>query len=235
MTVSSERARDQVDGRAARWAGQRERRRAEFVDAAVRAIAEHGPDVSVERIAEEAGVGRTRLYKYFADAADLAAAVARRAIEMLNTELAPALSPRSSPAEMIRSAIEAHIGWLVEHEPLYRYLSMHSLSARPDGTDAITDAKTAIAGQLAALFEYYLPRFGADTKVAEPVAFGVVGLVESSTARWLTNPGELTREELAGLLNGLVWRMIDDTLRTVGVRLDPDRPLAEAGPESGPA
>jgi DNA-binding transcriptional regulator YbjK len=42
-TVSSKTA---VDGRAARWSGQREKRRAEFVEAALEAIAHYGPQAS---------------------------------------------------------------------------------------------------------------------------------------------------------------------------------------------
>src|SRR5215469_4167626 len=74
------------DGRAARWAGQQERRRREFVDAAMRAIAEHGPDVSTGQIAAEAGVARTRIYKHFVDAADLQGAIAERALEQVTTD-----------------------------------------------------------------------------------------------------------------------------------------------------
>ncbi|ANZ35910.1 hypothetical protein BBK82_07250 [Lentzea guizhouensis] len=50
-----------VDGRAARWAGQREMRRAEVAAAALDAIAEHGPQVSTEQIAERAGIARHTL------------------------------------------------------------------------------------------------------------------------------------------------------------------------------
>ncbi|PRX49932.1 TetR family transcriptional regulator [Prauserella shujinwangii] len=216
-----------TDGRAARWAGQRERRRREFVDAALRAIASHGPEVSTEQIAEEAGLGRTRLYKYFADAADLQGGIADRVTELITAELAPALNAGGTPMRMIRTAIDAHTRWLAEHGNLYRYLTMHSLSAH--GRDAVTDVKTAIARNLTVLFERNLELFGASTRLAEPVAFGVVGLVESSTARWLENPGDLGRHELADLLATWVWRLLDAALRAQGVELDPDLPLPVPG------
>lgn len=224
MTSSS--AARRTDGRTARWAGQRERRRREFVDAALRAIAEHGPEVSVEQIADEAGVGRTRLYKYFADATDLQSAVADRAAELITAELAPVWNPQGTPMQMIRTAIGAHIGWLSEHGHLYRYLTMHSLSAQVGRQNAITDVKTAIAQHLTRLFGHYLHTFGAATRAAEPIAFGVVGLVESSAAHWLENPGDVARSELADLLAHWVWRLLDDALRAGGVELDPHQPLA---------
>ena len=219
MTASSTSHR--VDGRAARWAGQHERRRREFVDAALRAIAEHGPEVSTEQIAEEAGVARTRLYKHFTDAPDLHAAIAQRTVELITAELLPIWDPQGTPMQMVRTAIGAHVGWLAEHGNLFRYLTKHSLSSR----DAFTDTKSAIAQHLTLLFEHYLRAFEQDTRVAEPIAFGLVGLVESTTSRWVDNPGGMDRDELTDLLGGWVWRLLDDVLRSGGVELDPDVPL----------
>lgn len=97
-----------TDGRATRWAVQRERRRDEFVEAALHAIARHGPEVSTEQIADTA------------------------------------------------------------------------------------DLQRAIAQHLTLLIEHYLTLFGIDTRVAQPVAYGAVGMVDASTARWLEDPRGLS-------------------------------------------
>ncbi len=212
------------DGRAARWAGQRERRRREFVDAALRAIAEHGPEVSTEQIADEAGVARTRVYKHFEDAADLQRSIADRAVHLITAELAPLWDPSGTPMQLITVAVGAHTGWLAEHGSLYRYLARHSQAGRR-GRDAITDVRTAIARQLTLLFEHYLDTFDLDARIAEPLAFGLVGLVDTSAARWLENPRGIELPELAGLLVRWIWRVIDDTLREGGIELDPHSPL----------
>lgn len=222
-----------ADGRAARWAGQRERRRCEFVDAALRAIAEHGPDASTEQIATAAGVARTRLYKYFADAADLQSAISDRVVELLTVELAPIWNPHGTPTEMIRAAIDAHTGWIAENSHLYLYLTVHSASAKAGGRNPITDSLTAIGEHLAMFFRHYLDLFDLDARLAEPIAFGLVGLVDSTVNRWLANPNGIARADLAALLARWVWRILDDTLREHGVELDPDEPLA--APDLAPA
>jgi AcrR family transcriptional regulator len=206
-----------VDGRAARWAGQQERRRAEFVEAALAAIAEHGPDVSTEQIAERAGVARTRLYKYFDGASDLQRAIAERAAELVTAELQPLWHPSGSPREMIAAAISTHLRWLTEHAQLHRYLVRTQPSA--------PDVRGAIARHLSGLFTGYLTEFGLDPAPADTIAFGLVGYVESATTRWLDHPGTLTLAQLAGQLTGTIWAMLDHTLRAGGVELDPDRPL----------
>ncbi|MFE0026927.1 TetR/AcrR family transcriptional regulator [Amycolatopsis sp. NPDC059021] len=216
-------AANKVDGRAARWAGQQERRRAEFVEAALEAIAEHGPGVSTEQIAERAGVARTRLYRHFADASDLQRAIAQRAAELVTAELAPLWRPQGSPREMIAAAIGTHLRWLTEHAQLHRYLLR---TVRSSGeTGALPDIRSAIALHLSKLFAGYLAAFGLDTAPADTVAFGLVGYVESATTRWLDHPGELTKAELSEQLSGTIWAMLDHTLRTRGVELDPDQPL----------
>ena len=214
-----------MDGRVTRWAGQRERRRREFVDAALRAIAEHGPEVSTEQIAGAAGVARPQLYKHFADTADLQNAIAERAVAQIIAELAPLWDLRGTPLQMITTAIGSHTAWLAENRNLYQFLNGRSAGA---GRKAITDVKTAVGNHLTSVFEHYLTAFGLDTQPAEPLAFSVVGLVETSTARWMDSPRDLTRTDLADLLSRWVWRMLDDTLRAGGITLDPNTPLAPA-------
>ncbi|WP_051116624.1 TetR/AcrR family transcriptional regulator [Amycolatopsis nigrescens] len=217
----------QTDGRAARWAGQRDRRRREFVEAALRAIAEHGPDVTTEQIADEAGVVRTRVYKHFDDTADLQRTIADRAAELITEQLTPLWDPSATPMQMISTAVDAHTGWLAEHGNLYRYLTRHSQAGRYAGRDAVADVKTTIARQLTLLFEHYLRTFELDVRIAETLAFGLVGLVDSSTAQWLENPQQVARGELAGLLTHWIWQILDGTLRAGGVELEPHTRLAD--------
>lgn len=211
------------DGRATRWRGQHERRREEFVDAALAEIAERGPDVSTESIAQRAGVARTRLYKHFGGAGDLQAAIARRVVELLSEELEPVWKPRGSPARMITVALETHVRWLTEHTHLYRYLLRHSRAAEDPGSGGFTDIKTALAERLSR----YLRDLGLDVGSAEIVAFGVVGHVESATTRWLDTPGGTSRAELVEQLATALWAVFDQALRRGGIALDPELPLSE--------
>ncbi|MEC3981722.1 TetR/AcrR family transcriptional regulator [Amycolatopsis sp. H20-H5] len=213
-----------VDGRAARWAGQQARRRAEFVEAALVAITRHGPGVSTEQIAEQAGVARTGLYKHFADAGDLQRAIAQRAAELVTAELEPVWHPtEGSPREMIVAAIGTHLRWLTEHTELHRYLVRNALT--PPLGDSAIDVKAAIGQHLSRLFTGWLGGFGLDPAPADTVAFGLVGYVESATTRWLDHPGSLSLEEFTAQLTGTIWAMLDHTLRMGGVVLDPDQPL----------
>lgn len=225
----SEAGGSRPDGRAVRWEGQRDRRRREFVDAAMRAIAEHGPEVSTAQIAAEAGLARTRIYKHFDDAADLQRAIGERALEMVTGDLEPLWKPQGSAMEMITAIIETIIGYLSEHRHLYRYLTKYAPSAAGSDRDVVTDLKTAIAGQVTGIFTDFLTRFGASTRLAEVDAFAMVGMVESVVGRWLDQPAGITRDELSGRLTRLIWHLIEEMLREAGIELDPDTPLERPG------
>lgn len=217
-----------VDGRAARWAGQRTRRRAEIVAAGLAAIHEHGPGVSTEQIAAGAGVARPGIYRHFADAEELYDALARGAAHLLVEALAPALTqPAGTAFGMITHAVRTFVVWLAEHTALYRFVVLRSVGVHAPGEPLIADVRTAIAGMLRDLFVAYLTIFDADTSLSDPMAFAVVGMVESATARWLTEPGALTRDELVARLSEWVWALLDNLLRGVGVILDPGLPLPD--------
>ncbi|BBZ14002.1 TetR/AcrR family transcriptional regulator [Mycobacterium branderi] len=216
-----------VDGRAVRWAGQRERRRADFVEAALQTIAECGPTTSIEQIAAQVGVTRTKLYRYFDGAADLHREVARRAAGMLITELEPVWKPTGSPLEMVTIGVGAHIRWLTAHTNLYLYLACHSLTAEPDAPDAITYIRDTAGALLAQLLADYLNAFGLDPQPAQPLGFGIFGFVDSAARQWLRQPGGYSEEEFIDQLAEWVWLLLDTTLKAGGVHLDPHEPLAK--------
>ena len=60
-----------------------------------------------------------------------------------------------------------------------------------------------------------------DVRVAEPVAFALVGLVESAATRWLDSPGGVSSEELSTDLKGWAWAVVDQATRSAGLTLDP--------------
>lgn len=216
-----------ADGRAARWAGQREKRRAEVVAAALAAIEEHGPWVSTEQVAERAGISRPQLYRHFSDADDLHDAVAHRVAEMFAAAMLPFLTaPSGSPREIITRVVDAFVSWLVAHSPLYDYLVVRAVGVVPGRRGPAADVRLGIAGALRELFVAHAPA-GVDLRYADPLAFAVAGMVESATARWLAAPHGLDRAELVARLSSWVWVLIEDFVRHGGAELDPDVPLPD--------
>ena len=215
-----------VDGRTARWSGQRDRRRAEFVDAAVRAIAHYGPQTSTEQVASYVGVTRTKLYRYFGGAADLHHSIARRASDMLIAAQRPVWNPTGRPIEMITHAVSKHLRWRIDHPHLYEYLTLHPLSDDVSGVAAIREVNSAVAGSVAGQLEGYFWVVGLSEVQVEPLSFGIVGFVESATTHWLNSSAPPPLAEFTGQLAEWIWALLSNTLQSAGIRLDPREPIA---------
>lgn len=213
-----------ADAETGRWAGQRERRRAEFIDAALAAIEEHGPQTSTEQVAAFVGVTRTKLYRHFNGAADLQREVARRAGDMIATGLAPLWLPTGSMAGVIDAAVRAHVQFLTTHRNLYEYLRRCAVEDSGEASNAFADIAHTLSTRMTALFDVYLRAFGVDADAERP-AFAIVGLVDSAAGRWLTQSERSSQEELIGDLCRWIWLIVDDVLRTAGVYVDPNEVL----------
>ncbi|WP_447001953.1 TetR/AcrR family transcriptional regulator [Saccharothrix isguenensis] len=215
-----------VDGRAARWAGHREKRRAEIVAVALSALAEHGPWASTEQIADRAGVSRPQLYRHFADADDLHEAVAHRVAEVFAAAITPELArPSGSARQIITRIVGTFVSWMADNLALYDYMVARAVGLAPGRRGQAADLRVQVAERVRELLTAYTELLGADQRPVDTLAFGVAGMVESATVRWLAVPGELDRDQLVQRLTSATWALIDDVLTDAGIELDPDVPL----------
>ena len=219
-----------VDGRATRWSGQREKRRTEFVEAALEAIAHYGPQASTEQVADHVGVTRTKLYRYFDGAADLHHSIARRASEMLTVKQTLVWDGLISPMQLVRSTVSMHVRWRIEHPNLYEYLTRHPLSDDAHGAAAIHDVNRAVAANLAAVIATFYRTLGIDERPAVPLSIGAVGFVESSVTHWLNDPKPLPRKEFTSQLADWMWSLLNTACVKAGLEIDPDQPIAPETP-----
>ncbi|SDK00648.1 transcriptional regulator, TetR family [Lentzea albidocapillata subsp. violacea] len=201
--------------------------------AALDVIADHGPWVSTDQIAERAGIARPALYRHFADADDLYDTVALRIGELLISAMAPALiRPAGSAREIITRIVSTFVVWTSGNPFLYQYVISRSMEAAQRGERQLAaDVREQIAELLRRLLGDYIVLFEGDPRIADPLAFGLAGMVESTTARWIAVDRQFDRDQLISHLAGWAWAAIDVVLRDIGVTLDPDIALP-ALPES---
>jgi AcrR family transcriptional regulator len=224
-------ASQSVDGRTARWSGQRDKRRAEFVEAALEAIVQYGPQASIEQVADHVGVTRTKLYRYFDGAADLHHSIARRASDMLTTKQTLVWDGPLSPMQVVRSTVSMHVRWRTEHPNLYEYLTRHPLGDDADGVSAIDDVNSTVATNLAGVIAAFYRTLGLDERPAVPLSIGAVGFVESAVTHWLKDPAALPRREFTTQLAEWMWSLLNCALLKGGIDIDPHEPVAPQNPE----
>src|SRR5207248_7094092 len=153
----------QRDGRTRRWEGYRAARRAQRVDAAIRAIRRHGAAVGMEDIAAEAGTSKAGIYRHFADKEDLSVAVGTRIAADLVADIAAALASEDHPRRVLAGAIDAYL-LVIESDPEpYRFIVHRPLLDRPNSPDPMADYTAVVAAHAARLIGEGLRRTGLDT------------------------------------------------------------------------
>lgn len=217
---------DTGDARRDRWRKHRIARRAEFVEAALRALDKHGPELGMEDVAAEAGVTKPVLYRHFDDKADLYVALGQRGTEILFQRLIPAINAELAPVPRIRMALDAFFTVIEEHPNLYRLLARGSFLDKPVDSDIVAEDKEVIATALTALLGDYMRMFNMDSGAAEPWAHGIVGMVQN-TGEWWLDRRSMGRDSVVEYLTQIIWVAIDGLTRQQGIVIDPNLPLEE--------
>jgi AcrR family transcriptional regulator len=225
----AERAGEQarVDGRTERWRQHRIDRRREFVEAALRALAKHGPDVNIAQIAAEAGVAKPRLYRHFEDKADLLGAVQEYISGLLWQRLSKALDPTDAPSHLVRTALEAFISVVDEHPQAFRLMLHPSAAMSTSTTERMLEDGMKIGDVLSALIAGQLRTLGADAEGAEPLGHALAGAVGAATHWWLEHR-TISKEALIDHLSTVILGALEAILRTSGVSIDMDQPISPA-------
>jgi AcrR family transcriptional regulator len=201
-----------TDGRSTRWDEHRATRRRELVEAALRAIRQHGAGVGMDEIAAVAGTSKTVVYRHFTDRAGLYAAVAESVDARIVRDVGAALGAGgrdlrdvdSTPRALVAAAIDAYLG-LVEKDPeVYRFIVNAPLLDSPvrDPAGAVT---SHVAEQMSQVLAHAMSAAGRDATAAAVWGAGLVGMVRAAADQWLSDVARMTRQQLTDHLTDLAW------------------------------
>src|SRR5205823_951943 len=194
----------EVDGRTRRWEGYRDARRAELVDATIRAIRRHGATVGMEDIAAEAGTSKAGIYRHFSDKDDLYVAVGSRIAADLVADITAALASEAHPRRALAAAIDAYLSVIESDPEPYRFIVHRPLVDRTDTPDPMADYTAVVATYAADLIGEGLRGAGLDGAPAELWGHAVVGYVRAAGDWWMDHPS-ISRPALTEYLTALVW------------------------------
>lgn len=217
-----------ADGRRHRWSAHREQRRQQFIEAALRVLGASGPELPMDAVAAEAGVTKPVLYRYFSDKAALVDALGEAGSAFLLDRLLPAIQADGPPLARVRDAVAAYFSVIDEYPNLYWLLARWP-AAEGSGPDVILRDKELIATTLTAVLGGYLRSFGLDSGAAEPWAYGLTGLVQS-TGEWWLQRRSMSRDHVVEYVTSLIWSALSGVLRDAGIVIDPDQSLPAVRP-----
>jgi AcrR family transcriptional regulator len=176
-------------------------RRTQLLDAADRVIRRRGAGASMDAIATEAGISKPILYRHFGDKDGLHQALAARYVDALLNELRAA-RVADDPRANIAAGIDAYLAFIEREPEGYRFVL--GAAAQPGSSSIVDEFRRRLAVDCAFATAERLRRAGLDPEIAEPWAYGVVGLVRAIGIWWLETRA-LPRERLVEHATTLLW------------------------------
>jgi AcrR family transcriptional regulator len=167
-------------------------RRAQLLARATELFGEHGyGELSMARIAREAGISKALLYHYFPSKQALFAAALTQAATELRALTEPDAS--RSPAEQLAGALAAFVAWVDAHRQPYAKL-MRSL-----GVAEVRQIVDAVRSATAARIVAGLGPEG-DTPAARIAVDGWLWSIDGALLSWIEQRREVDADDLCALL-----------------------------------
>jgi AcrR family transcriptional regulator len=221
-----------VSGRAARWREHNAERRQRIVAAAIRAIeaAPADAELSVQSVANEAGLVRTVIYRHFDGKPDLFRAVQAQLVATLRDRIDDQLRLDRSVQEILNATVATCVMWADEHPKLYMSVEREVGDGRPSEMSIATEH---IAQRILSLMRLGADMLettirGVDYATLETVVYGMIGQVRGTLGHWVRLvPRAPAAHELATILSRSLWFQIAGQAKDIGIELNPSTALRE--------
>lgn len=226
-----------IDARTERWREHRLAVRREFVAAALVAIDEHGPNVSMGDIAKAAGTAKLKLYRHFADRSDLYAAIVEHVQTMLwETIMSTVDLLEDSVTELIDRSAAGYASVVADHPNLFRFLVHGHFLARTSGrkseassSDPALESARAASDSVARALADAVRGPGVDTATVEMIAYSTFGAVATATDWWLGGSDDhrpaMSIDAFTTHLAAIVRGLVESSCALTGIDIRSDRPL----------
>lgn len=169
-------------------------RRELIVEASETVFAVRDPaEVTIEEIAEAAGVSRALVYNYFGDKGGVVAAVYLRTFRRLDTEINDLVKKcPGSPKDQVRAAIRHYLSFARENPGAWKLIGTAETTVHP----AVEQARRTRYEEMG--------RTWGGSPEARMLAHGIVGFLEAATLDWLEGPSS-SIERAATVIQAMLW------------------------------
>jgi AcrR family transcriptional regulator len=184
-------------------------RREQLLDLGVRLLADRSLDeLSIDLLAEEAGISRGLLYHYFGNKVAFHEAVVRHAADDLIAQTAP--PPGGDPLERLLFSVAAYVDYVTAN--FEGYVSL--VKGAAGGNDTLRGIYDEVREVLSDRIFTELDSQGgmvADTPRNRLVVRGWSAMCEELVIAWRTDPGDISRDEVLALITSALPALVEAT------------------------
>lgn len=172
-------------------------RRAQLLDLGVRLFATRSvEEMSIDVLAEEAGVSRGLLYHYFGSKQDFREAVIRHAVEDLVAQTAPPAT--GEPLERLLASLGVYVDYVLANLGCYRSLVRAAAGGSGEVRALYEEGRAALTDRI--FREDSRGEVLVDTPQARLVVRGWSAMTEEMVLAWAEDSSAMTRDELVEVL-----------------------------------
>jgi AcrR family transcriptional regulator len=178
-------------------------RRRQLLDVALGEFAERGySGVSMDQVAEAAGVTKPVLYQHFTSKRALYLELVADVADRLESAVVKATADAASPREQVEAGFRVYFRFVTEHRDAFRLLFTADSRRDRDLTEAVLRVEETFAQSVAGLIEVE----GLDDDDRLLLARGIVGIAEVTSRHSLANPtAQPDPDALAHRVANLAW------------------------------
>lgn len=174
-----------------------EERRTQLLDLGAHLFATRSvEDISIDVLAEEAGVSRGLLYHYFGNKTDFREAVIRHAVEDLVAQTAP--PAEGEPVERLLASLGVYVDYVLANLTLYRSLVRAAAGGSDEVLALYEEGRAALTDRI--FREDAQGEILVDSPRTRLVVRGWSAMTEEMVLSWAEDPAGMSREELLGVL-----------------------------------
>lgn len=177
-------------------------RRRQLLDVALAEFAEQGfGGVSMDRVAEAAGVTKPVLYQHFASKRALYLELVDDVADRLEAAVVKATADAASPREQVEAGFRVYFRFVTEHRDAYRLLFSADTRSDPELLDAVLRVEETFARAVAGLIEVE----GLPDEDRLLLARGIVGMAEVTSRHAVTSAAATDPDATAHRVANLAW------------------------------
>ena len=183
-------------------------RRSQLLDLGVRLLATRSLDqLSIDLLAEEAGISRGLLYHYFGNKHAFHEAVVRRAADDLIAQTAPPVD--GEPHERLLISVTAYLDYVVANHEGYLSLVRGAAGGNETLREIYEEARAALTDRI--FREDAQGEIIPDTPASRLVVRGWSAMSEELVLSWVADPSGVSRDELLEFLADSLPALVEVT------------------------
>ncbi len=168
-------------------------RRTQLLDLGVSLLATRSLDeLTIDVLAEEAGISRGLLYHYFGNKHDFREAVVRRAVDDLVAQTAP--PEGGEPLERLLASVAAYVDYVVANYQGYVSIVKGAAGGNESLRELYEEARSALTDRI--FTEDAQGEIIPDTPAARLMVRGWSAMAEELVLTWVADPRGVTRDQL---------------------------------------